>query len=463
MRVIQIFAIASLGLALVGETPLAHAGARPNILIIVTDDQRGGLSAMPDTAKLFARQGVRYKRGYVTDPLCCPSRASIMTGRYPHNTGVRSNTPHPEYGVEGGSALNASTTIERYLHDAGYTTALFGKYLNQWDFTRPPPYFDAFTMVRAHGDYNHNLVSTGTAGATPNVFSSETYSTTLVRRHTMRFLRRHPNRNEPFFLYVAPHAPHSPFTPEPKYARDRFGEWNGNPAVFEADRSDKPTYVQAHHATLKTGRRIRTRQFRTLRSLDDLVGAIFSQLRSTGQAQNTLAFFISDNGLMWGEHGLSKKDVPYLPSVRVPFYMRWPAGPLPSGTVDARRAANVDIAPTVMEAVGLTVPAGQPRMDGRSLLSSWTRPRQLTEHWCNTTGCLFWAAEETAAYHYIEYYDGPDFGTANVVFREYYDLTTDPFELDNLLADGDPTNDPDVRAISAQLAADRRCAAAACP
>jgi arylsulfatase A-like enzyme len=463
MRPARVLALAAAGLMLAGIARPAHAAPRPNILIIVSDDQRGGLSAMPETAKLFSRQGVNYKRGYVTDPLCCPSRASIMTGRYAHNTGVRSNSPHPEYGVLGGSALDASTTIQRYLHDAGYTTALFGKYLNQWDFTRPPPHFDAFTMVRAQGDYNHNLVSTGTAGATPRVFSSETYSTTLVRRHTMRFLRDHADPNQPFLLYVTPHAPHSPFTPESKYARDSFGDWGGNPAVFEADRSDKPEYVRMHDATLRVGRRIRTRQFRTLESVDDLVEAIFAQLRSTGQSRNTLAFFISDNGLMWGEHGLSKKDVPYLPSVRVPFFARWPAGPLTPGTVDARRAANVDIAPTVMDAVGLTVPAGQPRMDGRSLLRSWTRQNQLTEHWCNMGGCLFWAAEETPNYHYIEYYDGPDFDRANVTFREYYDLRTDPFELENLLGDSDPTNDPDVTDAAAQLALDRNCVATNCP
>jgi arylsulfatase A-like enzyme len=463
MRVIQIFAIAALGLALVGETPLAHAGARPNILIIVTDDQRGGLSVMPDTARLFGRQGVRMKRGYVTDPLCCPSRASIMTGRYPHNTGVRTNTPHPQYGVFGATALDPSTTIQRYLHDAGYTTALVGKYLNQWDFSRAPPFFDTFTMVHQQGDYFENLVSSGDLGHAPDVHVSETYNTTIIRRRTLGFLHDHADPSQPFFLYVAPEAPHYPFTPEPKYADDGLGRWDGNPAVFEEDRSDKPAYVQKLNSRLRGGQIIRRRQFRTLESVDDLVEAIFAQLRATGQARNTLAFFISDNGYLWGEHGLFRKSAPYAPDIQVPFFMRWPAGPLQPGTIDPRRAANIDIAPTVMDAVGLTVPPGQPRMDGRSLLQRWTRQRQLTEHWCTTTGCLFWAAEETSTYHYIEYYDGPDVGTANIVFREYYDLRADPFELDNLLADGDPTNDPDVRDISAQLASDRRCSATACP
>jgi arylsulfatase A-like enzyme len=435
----------------------------PNILIFVTDDQRSGLTAMPLTRQLFSHRGVTYKRAYATDPLCCPSRASIMTGRYPHNTGVKSNKDHPGLGVGGASALDQFTTIQRYLHDAGYTTGLFGKYLNRWDLSRPPPFFDRFAVVGTEYSYVDSLVSVGDAGEAPNVFVSETYNTTFVRRQALRFLRRHTNGSEPLFLIIAPHAPHRPFTAEEKYAQDGFGRWAGNPAVFEQDRSDKPAYVQERSATIGDGRKIRTRQYRTLESVDDLVGAIFDQLRSTGQSRNTLAFFVSDNGFLWGEHGLLGKDVPYLPSVRVPFFARWPEGPLIPGSADARGAANVDVAPTIMQAAGLSIPAGQPPMDGRSLLEPWARLREETEHWCNVDTCLYWAAEKTQAYHYIEYYDGPDFAAANVIFREYYDLLADPFELENLLNDGDPTNDPDFSAAATQLALDRDCAGSSCP
>jgi arylsulfatase A-like enzyme len=449
------------GLALLVANESAGAATRPNILIIVTDDQRAGLRAMPETARLFVRNGVNYRRAYVTDPLCCPSRASIMTGRYPHNTGVQSNVEHPELGVEAALALDPSTTIQRYLHDAGYATGIFGKYLNRWDLSQAPPFFDRFALWG--GSYLNSLVSVGNAGRTPNVFVAETYNATFVRQQTLHFLRRHIDRSQPLFLLVAPAAPHDPFTPEAKYAHDRFGRWAGNPAVFEEDRSDKPSYVQQWSATISDGRRIRRKQYRTLESVDDLVEAIFKQLRSTGQARNTLSFFVSDNGYMWGEHGLLEKDAPYLPSVRVPLFARWPEGPLVPGSADARGAANVDIAPTVMEAAGLSIPAGQPSMDGRSLLQPWERTREETEHWCNTNRCLYWAAEKTRAYHYIEYYDGPDFSAANVIFREYYDLSGDPFELQNLLNDGDPTNDPDFSGAAAALAQDRECSGATCP
>ena len=449
------------GLALVLAAP-AQASAQPNILIIVTDDQRSGMQAMPATRHLFHAQGVRFPNGYVTDPLCCPSRASIMTGRYPHNTGVKSNADHSDIGVGNAAALDQTTTFQRYLDDAGYTTALFGKFLNQWDPAAAPAYFDTFAVVNAvHNNYYRNRVSVGdSAAGVTNTFLSHGYNTTLIRRRAIRFLRSQAERPEPFLLYLATAAPHSAYTPEPKYANDTFGLWPGNPAVTEQNKLDKPAYVQAASATLETGRKIRTKQYRTLESVDGMVSAIYRQLVAQGQADNTLAFFVSDNGYMWGEHGLVGKDVPYIPAVEVPFYMRWPDGPAPGGPPDMRAAANIDIAPTVLDAAGLPIPA---TMDGRSLLQPWNRPRQYTEHWCNVRRCLFWAAERTDAYHYIEYYDGPDFDTANVAFREYYDLTTDPFELINLLGDGDSANDPDVSAVAADLAADRNCSGGSCP
>jgi len=443
------------------SSSLAAAVSPPNILIIVTDDQRSGLSAMPATRRIFKRDGIRYPDAYVTDPLCCPSRASIMTGRYSHNTGVRSNIERPELGVSAGSALDASSTIQRYLDDAGYTTALFGKYLNKWDFSKAPPYFDSFALVNRQRGYYRNRVSVGTASAgVTNIFVSEMYNATIVRERTLGFLRSQAKSQQPFFLYVAPGAPHNPFTPEPKYADDTFGAWAGNPAVGEANKSDKPRYVQAASARLMDGRRIRTRQYRTLESVDRMIDAIYAELRAQRKDKNTLAFFISDNGSMWGEHGLLGKNVPYTSSVQVPFFMRWPSGPLTSGTSDPRGAANIDIAPTVLQAAGIPIPS---TTDGHSLLGDWHRERRLTEHWCNITKCLFWAAERTREYHYIEYYDGPNFDTANVTFREYYDLIADPYELRNLLRDGDPANDPDVTTPAALLAADRNCAGDACP
>jgi arylsulfatase A-like enzyme len=129
--------------ALASHLPAANADTRPNILIIVTDDQRGNLSAMPAVRKYMVREGTRYTDGYVTTPLCCPSRASIFTGRYAHNHGVESNAGPEESQSD---PLDQETTIQSYLQGAGYRTAIFGKYLNSWPTTSTPPYFDEWAI-----------------------------------------------------------------------------------------------------------------------------------------------------------------------------------------------------------------------------------------------------------------------------------------------------------------------------
>src|SRR6185437_14645553 len=115
--------------------------------------------------------------------------------------------------------------------------------------------------------------------------------------------------------------------------------WDGNPAVFEADRRDKPPYVRASHITFAEGASVRRQQLRTLISVDDMVDAIFRKLQARGEAQNTLAIFSSDNGFLHGEHGLQRKAVPYTGSIGVPFLIRWP-GHVPAGRVDSRFIAN---------------------------------------------------------------------------------------------------------------------------
>ena len=130
------FAVAALLVAavLAVPTPLTRAQEeRPNILVIITDDQRASMSFMPQTVEWLQRGGTRFSRAFATTPLCCPSRASIFTGQYAHNHGVRLN--------HDAEKLNQEETIQRYLQDAGYRTAIVGKYLNEWDLSRDPPYF----------------------------------------------------------------------------------------------------------------------------------------------------------------------------------------------------------------------------------------------------------------------------------------------------------------------------------
>jgi arylsulfatase A-like enzyme len=435
--------------------------APPNVLIIVTDDQRAvdTMWVMPKTRKRFVGQGVRYSRGFATTPLCCPSRATILTGRYAHNTGVHSNGPL--------RALDRTTMFPRLLRNAGYRTAMVGKLLNSWPMTTAPPYFDRWALAggkRGRPPVGRppqpNLDPTFNVNGTIKTVPG--YSTTLVGNFAIRFLHRFEKRDAaPWFLYVAPMAPHFPWTAEARYRNAPLPAWNGNPAVFEGDRSDKPPSFRNIYYGLADGRLVRTGQLRALMSVDDMVGRIFATLHELGETRRTLAFFLSDNGYLWADHHLGgdnetagQKLLPYTDSVRVPFFVRWP-GHLRPGTRDGRLTGNVDIAPTVLEAAGIPPDPSKPPLDGRSLLAPDARSRILLERWREGlhTWVPTWASLRTRRYQYIEYYadDGSRF------FREYYNLRHDPWQLRNLLHDGNPGNDPNVAPLRRQLAADRHC------
>ena len=423
----------------------------PNVLVIVTDDQRAGdtMFAMPETRHYFQREGVKYPNGFSVTPLCCPSRSTILTGRYAHNTGVHRNVLPDD--------LDVTTFFARLLHRAGYQTGLVGKLLNSWPVTKTPPYFDRWALGGTpYFDPRFNVNGT--------LESVRGYATRVMARFSLRFLKRFEEKDDsaPWLLYVAPHAPHQPWIAEKRFANAPVPRWAGNPAVFERDRSDKPPSFSNIHFSLSQGRRVRRNQLRTLMSVDDMVGRIFKMLHRLGERRNTLAFYLSDNGYLWADHHLGgdrntagQKRLPYTPSVRVPFYARWP-GHFPKGARDPRLTGTVDIAPTVLDAAAISPDPTKPPLDGRSLLEPDTRDRILLEYWQGHASPWIqtWASIRTRQYQYVEYYGDDE---ATKIFREYYDLVTDPWQLRNLLADGDPSNDPDLTALSAQLAADRAC------
>ena len=451
----------ALGLALIAslgaEAPAAQirpAGAgeprRPNVLIIVTDDQRSGLQVMPATRRIFRAGGRNFTHAYATTPTCCPSRASIFTGNYAHNHGVTNN--------DRARRLDHRRTLQHKLRKHGYHTAIFGKFLNRWPVSRRPPFFDDWAITSASPD---KVYYGGKWNVNGEMHTVSKYSTTFIRRQTLRFLdRRERGKRDsrPWLTYVTVAAPHGPFTSEPKYDDARVPGWKGNPAVFEKNRSDKPPYVLAQHHGYREGKTSRRKQFRTLMSVDDLTKAVFRKLNRYGETKNTLAFFISDNGRMWSEHGLAGKTVPYRPSVGIPLLMRWP-GKVSRGSSDSRLAANIDIAPTVLDAVGLW---RRRIRDGRSLLAGgWDRKWLLGEYSVGehdptpTWGSIF-----NEKYQYTEYYTS---GSSTPTFSEYYDLEKDPWELRNVLGDGDPLNNPDVVKLSNRLAKEKHCRRSSCP
>jgi arylsulfatase A-like enzyme len=503
--------------------PLAKA-CKPNVLFIITDDQRakGTMAALPKTSKWFfgggtvnglhVAGGTQFSEGVVTTPECCPSRSSIMTGRFAHNHGIRHNPTDP-----GPATQIQSSTLQRYLQRAGYQTGIYGKYLNGWDLNNDPPYFDLSGIFKGgwFGAYcPFHLKETGQpivtkgegpVGTPPNQYCVGDYSTTYVAQKGMDFIQQAESHDSrPWFLYLAPYAPHEPPVPESKYnvdnyPRSRLPGFQANPAQSEADLSDKPSWVQnwsdksqifdqTYDGQLYEG--LRSRELRTLKSVDDLVDNVMTKLLATGEDQNTLAVFISDNGYNWREHGdasteryvdpttgdtqpvgvgLSGKVNPYMDSVKVPMFVRWPGDPLVKrGFTDQSLVGNIDLAPTAMKVARISpkTAAGEPAMDGRPLIErSGNRGRMFTEAWSDRT-IPPWASIRTPTYHYIEYYmaddDDPETSideSKTVTFREFYDLVADPFELNNIY----PPVSPDPATLSARLAADRACTGSACP
>lgn len=423
-----------------------QAPERPNVLIVVTDDQRGdAMWVMPKTKRQFEESGVRFTRAFATTPLCCPSRASIFTGMYAHNHGVKTNADSRE--------LEPRRTLQFHLRRRGYRTAIFGKYLNGW--RTAPPHFDEWAIVDTHlyrGPWNVNGEPTDVGR----------YSTTFIREHALRFLRgRERDDERPWLLILTPQAPHPPFTPEERYAGAPVAAARPNPAQLEQDVSDKPQYIQSAVApTDEAIAEVRNAQLRTLMSVDDLVATTFAELAALGEERNTLAFFLSDNGYTWGEHRLLgnavSKNSPYAQSVRIPLFMRWPAR-LPGARVDERLAANIDIAPTIFDATGVD-PGVAP--DGRSLLRRWHRPYLLLERWRTNHASTIpaWASLWTGTEQLVEYSDA-----GSVIARTYYDLVEDPWQLDNLLADENPVNDARARHLQAELRRVRHCSGSQCP
>jgi arylsulfatase A-like enzyme len=433
-------------------SPTAQTTRPPNVLVILTDDQRreGTLAVMEELRREFRRRGTEFTQAFVTTPLCCPSRGSIWSGLYTHNHGITSNdgTEFENYPQD--------LTVQAYLQNAGYTTGYFGKYFNKWPLGEPPPYFDHWAINSRGSNYRFSHFNIN-----GRVTGIDAYDTRFITDHLTEFITAAETDDErPWFAVLAPKAPHGPATPARRYDHERVERWKPSPAVFEEDRSDKHPDVQARNEPLEKAQQRRRQQLRTLLSVDDSIGQTFDLLRGLSEERETLAIFVSDNGLLWREHGIMAKSQPFMPSIQVPLFVRGPG--VEQGAVDESLVANIDLAPTILEAAGI-VPS-EP-MDGRSLFSSEERERLLLEYYRSPdfphTGK--WAATLTPEYQYVEYYDDADPQNAVPTFREYYDLVEDPWQLENLFGDLDITNDPNPVLLHQQLQEDRTCRGESCP
>ncbi|MGH2636448.1 MAG: sulfatase family protein [Actinomycetota bacterium] len=410
----------------------------PNFVVFIADDQRwDSLWAMPEVQRRIADPGITFTDAYVVNPACCPSRTSLLTGRYSHSTGVWRN--HGQHG--GFAAFDDSSTIATWLDDAGYETALYGKYLNGYlHNTYVPPGWDqwmAFTGQagrRTGNYYDYDLNVNGAIVHHPD--QPGDYGTDVLAEEAVRFVR---TATDPFFLVFSPPAPHYPALPAPRHvdAVADLAPWRP-PAFNEQDVTDKPAWLSAEGPLDAEGvanlDELRLRQYQSLLALDEAVGRIVRSLRQTDQLDETVLLYVSDNGYLLGEHRLVGKAAPYEESIRVPFLLRYDAltGVAPASS---EAVLNIDVAPTIAELASVAAP----ETDGMSLLplitgsGSWSREAFLVEHLGHRgpdrtdTGVPTYCAVHTGEHVYVAYQHG---------VNDLYDLRRDPDQLHNLALQG---------------------------
>jgi N-acetylglucosamine-6-sulfatase len=420
---------AVLAVALVG-TGNAEAQARPNVVLVLTDDQRWDtLNVMPTVQSELVSHGVTFTNAFVTNALCCPSRASYLTGQYSHSTGIYLNSG-PRGGV---GSFNASSTIATWLRNAGYTTALIGKYLNGYVGPNVPPGWDRWVAFSGSQDYySYRLSVDGTVvqrGQLPT-----DYSTDVLADQAEAFIR---SAEPPFFLHFSPNAPHFrrgntlEATPAARH-QDAFASlpsWRP-PNYNEPDVSDKPNWLRRKTPSIPPERQakgdtFRQEQLEALLAVDEAVGRIVDALADTGQLADTMIVFASDNGNDWGEHRRFSKLVPYESSIRIPLVVRYDRL-VASARTETRPAVNIDVAPTFADVAGTRAPGAE----GRSLvplLTSSTGPWRrdfLLEH-LGARGALIptYCGIRSTTHTYVQYVTGEE---------EIYDLAEDPYQLENL-------------------------------
>jgi len=444
----------------------SQAEPPPNVVVVMADDMRHDeLPFMPKTQRLLVEQGTRFTEAFASYPLCCPSRATFLTGQYAHNHGVTSNKPPKGY-----AALDNAETLPVWLQRAGYFTAHIGKYMNGYGDhelgkspTEVPPGYDSWQVLSNRTEYrmydfdinvNGELRSYGSA--------AKDHQTDVLSRRSAATLRRASEAGRPFYLAVTPAAPHrepviGPPRPAPRhigaYADEPFPE---PPSFNERDASDKPRYIaDAPFLTnddVADVRRLFQARIESLLAIDDLVEQIVQTLDRAGTLDDTIIVFTSDNGFMRGEHRRpTDKIVPYEESIRVPLVVRGPG--FPAGRVTGQPVANVDTAATVLEATG-----AQPGLvqDGRPLQPIAREPgldrdRSILIEAGPTPGEAGYVGVRAPGWVFVRYESGEE---------ELYDLRADPYQLENL------ADVPSSIAKKAELDAEarrlQRCAGSAC-
>ena len=484
----------------------APAGAqqgRPNVIVVVTDDQtfrdlyeRAGngkrAKVMPKTRRLIAGRGVTFRRAYSSDPMSCPSRSSLITGQYAHNhRNVTNVFPSGKYCSHRGTRFAFSNTVAVWLHAAGYRTMHFGRFLNAFGLGRPhkvPPGYDYYvqpvhTTISATDVYtgyrlNINGKLTGKFGDKHHPRERKYFTNVMVKMMLHQIVST--DRSKPFYVALDHRAPHEDSVdpvgpqPAPRHAADFRGKAPRLPKNYnEGNVSDKAAWLRKSEplsAGNKKKIKVRNiRRLRSLRSVDDGVGRMIRVLRRIGELDETYIFFISDNGFMLGEHRISKgKFRPFEESSHVPLLLRGPG--IPKRKVSRELVTNVDIVPTIVDITGAHP---QRRLDGRSLLPFARNPRLrsrrpiLLEGYPPGKSALkkqrenvkklpeptppHWQAIVRGRWKLVHYFKQGD---------ELYDLKRDRFEMHSL--DANPRYRRVIRRLHRQLRRLKHCDGAEC-
>jgi N-acetylglucosamine-6-sulfatase len=451
---------AALGAAALALPPRLFAAGnepRPNVVVILTDDQRwdamscagNPLLKTPSLDRLAA-EGARFANMFVTTSLCSPSRASMLSGLYAHAHGVVSNfADYP----------NGLPSFPRGLHAAGYATAYIGKWHMNENSDEARPGFDHWASHKGQGKYYDTELN---VNGKREVLKG--YYTTRVTDLALEWLGR--PRGKPFLLMLGHKAPHSPNTPEPKYehlfddakieypptafhldgkpdwVRQRLNTWHGIYGPLWGFRKEfpdtRPEGVAAFAAFVRA-------YLATIKSVDDSVGRLYDALKESGQLDNTLLIFLGDNGFFLGEHGMMDKRTMHEASIRVPLLVRYPRL-IKAGTVVGRMVLNVDLAPSILDICGAEP---LPRVHGKSWKklvtgdaagpgpsaaegwrTSWFYAYNYEKQFPYTPNVRGVRTDEWKYIHYPHGDGGPDRHKA-----ELYNLKDDPRETRNLVDD----------------------------
>jgi N-acetylglucosamine-6-sulfatase len=356
------------------------ASSQKNVIFILTDDMTSSeLSAMPNVQSLLAAQGTTFNEAYVSFPLCCPSRATMMSGQYMHNHGVRGNFP-----PNGGWPKfrpHESNDLPVWLQNDGYYNVHIGKYLNFYpanDNTLPvPPGWDEWYGKVSEDAlyYNYQLIEKTGPSATPHITfygdRPDDYQTDVFTDRAVNFVNDKSVANQPFWLNLWFNSPHGPFDPAP---RDMF-KLSGTPlpklpAFNEKDIRDKPKWFRRQARRRLSRKQIalvdneRRRQEEQLIGVDEAVADLVQSLKDKGILDDTYIIFSSDNGFFRGEHRIvTGKYLPYDPASRVPLIIRGPG--IPTGGVSNELVWNGDIPQTILQ---IAQGSQDNSLDGRSFL-----------------------------------------------------------------------------------------------